>query len=204
LIFPDSLETIGAEAFKDCNKLSAVTFGLGLTEIGAEAFRNTNIVSLSFPPALCKIGIDAFSDCPKLKEISFENTDFESDQKQILNILNNSTPAEYNCFCSLILDYAPNYVSFLLENIDFSVKCAIIEDFNSLLNIISSDFTPDLNEFETIIKRLDEKNLIIPDDFTSLSNLSSDFKKGSLNELIFSLKNKLFPQSADISEIFKL
>lgn len=204
VFFPDSLEIIEDCAFKDCNKLSAITFGSGLIEIGSEAFRNTNILSVSLPTSLCKVGVFAFSNCPKLCEIYFENTDFESDKKQILNILNNSAPEEYNYFCSLILNFAPNYVPFLLENIDFSAKCAVIDDFNQLCNIISSDFTPDLTEFEEIVKKLDQKNYLISKDLTSLSKLASDFGKGSINELLFSLKNEIFPETADISEVFKL
>lgn len=204
VFFPDSLEKIDSSAFKDCNKLSAIVFGSGLLEIGSYAFYGTDILALSLPPSLCKIGISAFENCKKLKEITFENTSFEADYNQILNILNNSTFEEQIYFSKLILNYCENYIPFLLKNIEFSIKCEIIEEFNSILNIISSDFSIDIEETKSLIKVLYEKDFLISEDFDVLSELCIEYKKSNLNELFFTLKNKFFPEKADISEMFKL
>ncbi|MBQ5397976.1 MAG: leucine-rich repeat domain-containing protein [Ruminococcus sp.] len=70
---PDSLETIGDEAFYNCYKLgadSAVIIPKNVTSIGEEAFCGcTDLKSVILPEGLKEIGTLAFSYCTSLREI---------------------------------------------------------------------------------------------------------------------------------------
>ncbi|MBR5942346.1 MAG: leucine-rich repeat domain-containing protein, partial [Clostridia bacterium] len=68
--FPDSLESIGTEAFYNCESLATVTFGNGLKTIGGGAFSETALTSLTFPDSLESIGKNAFNSCASLASLT--------------------------------------------------------------------------------------------------------------------------------------
>ena len=68
--FSNTVETIGENAFRNCDDLAAVTLGTGLTEIGTRAFCDCdNITSITMSPALHTIGEAAFNSCDGLEAI---------------------------------------------------------------------------------------------------------------------------------------
>jgi hypothetical protein len=71
---PDSVKTIGGNAFVDCKGLTSVTIGNGVTNIGAGAFARTGITSITIPvhnsDSLISIGNNAFLDCAGLKNVT--------------------------------------------------------------------------------------------------------------------------------------
>ncbi len=73
---PNSVTTIGSEAFNDCAKLSNVRFdtvGSALSKIGDSAFMNcVSLTSINLPANLKEIGSSAFWGCNKLVSITFE------------------------------------------------------------------------------------------------------------------------------------
>lgn len=60
VILPNSVVTIGSEAFEDCYSLEEVAFGNSLKSIGCCAFSDTKLSSLTLPDALETIGDWAF------------------------------------------------------------------------------------------------------------------------------------------------
>ena len=93
LYFPDTLETIGDNAFTGCNNLKEVSFNYGLESIGSYAFQgcdnlkevkfnkrlktigegafdNTAIKSIDIPGSVSKIDSQAFMDCKNLSQIT--------------------------------------------------------------------------------------------------------------------------------------
>ncbi len=71
VIMPNSVVTIGSEAFEYCYSLEEVTFGTSLKSIGYRAFSNTKLTSLTLPDALETIGDGCFSDITTLKNVTF-------------------------------------------------------------------------------------------------------------------------------------
>ncbi|MCQ2408797.1 MAG: leucine-rich repeat protein [Oscillospiraceae bacterium] len=57
---PDSIETVGADAFADCSNLSSVRFSRNLRRIGDYAFCNTGLYELELPESLREICEGAF------------------------------------------------------------------------------------------------------------------------------------------------
>ena len=72
VVFPNSLEAIGEEAFYDCEQLTEVVLGNSLKEIDSCAFYQCAITKLTLPDALKNIGSRAFWGCP-LTELTFSD-----------------------------------------------------------------------------------------------------------------------------------
>lgn len=60
---------IADDAFRNCEKLSAVMLGENITHIGKNAFRNTAIKSVTIDAATTTVDNNAFSDCKDLKSV---------------------------------------------------------------------------------------------------------------------------------------
>ena len=73
VILPASLESIGNEAFMNCDKLETVTFlGNNLTSIGDYAFqRCTSLQQIAIPDGVTEIGGCAFEWCTSLETVDF-------------------------------------------------------------------------------------------------------------------------------------
>ena len=68
-MIPDSVKTIGAEAFKSCPLSGGLTLGSGLESIGESAFIYSGIFSLKFPDSVKEIGANAFNGNEELTKI---------------------------------------------------------------------------------------------------------------------------------------
>ncbi|MDD6049925.1 MAG: leucine-rich repeat domain-containing protein [Clostridiales bacterium] len=69
-LFP-SITTIGAEAFRNCTNITALTLPESLTTIGAGALKGcTGITELTLPESLTTIGAGAFKDCTGITELT--------------------------------------------------------------------------------------------------------------------------------------
>lgn len=69
---PSTIETIGANAFKDI-QINSLTLNEGLKSIGANAFEGNEVITaISFPNSLLTIGANAFKDCEELAEVKFD------------------------------------------------------------------------------------------------------------------------------------
>ena len=66
-VIPDSVESIGYEAFYDCDNLTSITIPDSVTSIGDRAFRScNNLTSITIPDSVTSIGDRAFDYCNNL------------------------------------------------------------------------------------------------------------------------------------------
>lgn len=71
VIIPDSVQTVGNEAFNYCKALKSVTIGNGVTSIGREAFYNCDsLESVVIPDNVQTIEYRAFGYCESLKSVT--------------------------------------------------------------------------------------------------------------------------------------
>ena len=74
IMLSDSVTTIGAGAFRDCQALKNVTLSKNLTQIGAEAFYNcTALTGITIPDSVRIIRNGAFEKCSALTSIVIPN-----------------------------------------------------------------------------------------------------------------------------------
>lgn len=78
---PQSIQIIGAHAFKNCQVLESIQFedNSSLTEINAHAFEQCiKIQSLNFPSSLKDLGSGAFEECFSLSSLDLSNTSIQN------------------------------------------------------------------------------------------------------------------------------
>lgn len=103
---PDTVKTIGKDAFRYAENLSDVSLPSSLEEIGEEAFYGSALTGVEIPALVTSIGKDAFGWCPALETISVDeaNTNYSSDEygvlfdkskTELIKFPNNSTQTSY-------------------------------------------------------------------------------------------------------------
>jgi hypothetical protein len=70
---PNSVTSIGANAFYSCVNLTNVTLGNGVTSIGVSAFAGTRLTSITIPNSVTSIGANAFYNCVNLTNVTLGN-----------------------------------------------------------------------------------------------------------------------------------
>ena len=73
IILPDSVKSIGKNAFSNCVNLTSVEFGNGIEAIGERAFFGCeSIEHIALPDSLKTLGNMAFAGCLKLENVTIE------------------------------------------------------------------------------------------------------------------------------------
>ena len=72
VILPQSLKTIGMNAFGSCSELGSITLNDGLVTIDTYAFANTNITEIVIPQSVTELTDAAFQGCDSLQKVKFE------------------------------------------------------------------------------------------------------------------------------------
>ena len=74
-VIPNSVTTIGDNAFSDCNGLTSIEIPNSVTTIGNSAFSSCwNLTSIEIPNSVTTIGNGAFNDCRNLKSVTIGNS----------------------------------------------------------------------------------------------------------------------------------
>lgn len=71
---PESLKSIGDDAFKYCCHLESIEIPDGVTSIGENAFENSSIKYIKLPKGIKKLNEGLFKDCKKLIDIDYPGT----------------------------------------------------------------------------------------------------------------------------------
>ncbi len=89
---PDSVTSIGIYAFANCNAMSSVHLGSGLTTIGHHAFYDCHdLSSLTIPDSVISIGLGAFYNCALMTSVTIGNSVTTIDAGAFINCLSLSS-----------------------------------------------------------------------------------------------------------------
>ena len=71
VVIPDTVVTIGEEAFAESANLRSVEIGSSVTEIGSNAFqRNKKMMEITIPDSVTKMGSGVFGECEGLSRVT--------------------------------------------------------------------------------------------------------------------------------------
>ncbi len=100
LILPDSVTTIGYQAFKDCTNLTNITIPDSVTTIGIFAFSGcTNLTSITIPDSVTTIGASAFYGCAGLTNINVASNNPVYDSRNNCNAIIETSTNVLICGC---------------------------------------------------------------------------------------------------------
>ena len=148
---PDSVETIGGSTFYDCDKITSIIIPDSVTSIGTSAFRNCDkLASVTIGDGVTSIGYLAFDYCSALKSVTMGDS---------------VSSIGYQAF-----RYCSNLKDLYIDDISSWVKIK----FN---NYSSSSYdgylaNPMYYADNLYINGQLVRNLVIPDDVTSISSFA--------------------------------
>lgn len=75
IVIPNSVRTIGHNAFRNCENLRSIVIPEGVEEIDDYAFANcTSLRSVTLPKSICRVGSGVFYACNNLEEVHYTGT----------------------------------------------------------------------------------------------------------------------------------
>ncbi len=94
ITIPDSVKTIGGNAFLRCIGLTSITIGNSVESIGDNAFGEcTGIMSVSIGNSVERIGNNAFEGCDNLTSVTYKSTEYTSVSALTTALKNNGVTA---------------------------------------------------------------------------------------------------------------
>lgn len=130
VVLPDTLETIGNQAFDECNGLTKINIPDSVTSIGNYAFyKCSGLTSITIPNRVTRIGDYAFENCSGLTSINIPNS-----------VTNIGTDAFYGCGLNYVSVDEGNTKYHSQENclIETADKKLILGSNNSIIPVDGS------------------------------------------------------------------
>ena len=149
ITIPDSVTSIGYAAFAGCSSLTSVTIGNSVTSIGDAAFWNcTSLTSITIPNSVTTVGGGMFYGCSKLKSVVLSNN--------ITSLLSYGVETTYGFF-----EKCSSLTSITIPNSVTSIGEGAFADCSSLDTLTCLAMTPPALG-KDVFYRCDNPTLFVP------------------------------------------
>ena len=166
-VIPDSVESIGYEAFYDCDNLTSITIPDSVTSIGDNAFDNCdNLTSITIPDSVISIGGWALGNCKSLTSITIPDSVMSIGDRAFDNCYS-LTSVTISDSVTSIGDYA-FYNCHSLTNITVDSNNAKYSDIDGIL------FNKDKTELICYPRKKKDTSYTIPNSVTSIGDHAFD------------------------------
>ena len=166
---PNSVTSIGSDAFYGCSSLTSVVIGNSVTSIGDFAFRYCDsLTSIEIPNSVTSIGYEAFFGCFKLVEVINKSTH--------ITVTKGSTSNGYVGYYALaVYNSSDTFTGTKLSNDNDYIVYAegnekILVGYNGTrTNLIIPSYVTKINNY-AFARCSSLTNVVIPDSVTSIGN----------------------------------
>ena len=170
VVIPDSVTSIGNEAFSFCDSLTSVTIPSSVTSIGDWAFIGCEkLRSVTIPDSVTSIGNWAFSGCKKLKNVMISNNVMSIGHEVFDGCDSLVNDSGLIIICNALYACEENVKSVTIPDGVISIKGYAFESCGSLTSVTIPDSVTSIGDWAFDgCKKL--KNVMIPNSVTSIGD----------------------------------
>ena len=173
LTIPNSVTSIGDDAFSDCTSLANITIPNSVTSIGRYAFSNcTSLKSITIPNSVASIGDRAFSSCTSLTSVTIPNSVTSIGDYAFYNctsLENITIPDTVTSIGSSVFSYCTSLENITIPNSVTSIGYRAFDDCTSLTSITIPNSVTSIGHFAFADCR-SLTSVTIPNSVTSIGD----------------------------------
>ena len=170
---PNSVISIGSDAFVGCTSLTSVTIPNSVTSIGGSAFSGcTNLTSITIPDSVTSIGSYAFEDCTSLTSVTIGNSVTSiggSAFSGCTNLTSITIPDSVTSIGSYAFEDCTSLTSVTIGNSVTSIGGSAFSGCTSLTSITIPDSVTSIGDY-AFYECTSLKSVTIPDSATSIGD----------------------------------
>lgn len=232
VVIPSSVKTIEEWAFAFCNNLISIEIPSSVISIGNVAFARSSLTSVEIPKSVTNIGQGAFGNCSSLTSIKVEQGNPVYDSREECNAIIETEINELIAGCknTIIPNGVKSIGGYVFENCTGLTTIEIPSSLISIgeeafsgcssltsvkisdmaawckINFVNTTSNPLSYAKHLYLNEKEVKDLVIPDDVTSIGNYAF-YNDSLLSSIVIpnsvmSIGTRAFAQCPEIKEVY--